>query len=391
MTQIKFKHIPFHRAYLGKDEIAGVVAAIRSGWITMGPKTVEFEDRFRKYIGAKHAMAVNSCTAGLHLALEAIGLKEGDEVIVPAITFTATAEVVCYFKARPVFVDVEKDTLNMDVADLQRKITRKTKAIVPVDYAGQPPDLDEIMRIARRHKLFVIEDAAHALPSSYKGRKIGRIADITVFSFYATKTLCTGEGGMITTDNDKWAERIRTMRLHGMNRDAWKRYSKQGTWYYEVVGAGYKYNTTDVNAALGLAQFKKLQLMWRKRKAIAQAYDSGFKGLPEMAAPVIKKDRVTSWHLYAIKLGLERLSIDRARFIDELARQGVSASVHFIPLYRHPFYRDGFGYRSPSLFPNSEWAYERIVSLPIYPGMTRVQVRRVIAAVKAIIKRYRNV
>lgn len=391
MSQANLKHIPFHRAFVGSQEIKMAAKAIRSGWLTMGPMTVEFEDKLRKYIGAKHAIAVNSCTAGLHLALEAIGLNEGDEVIVPAITFTATAEVVCYFKARPVFVDVERDTLNMDVADLQRKITRKTKAIIPVDYAGQPPDLDEIIRIAKRHKLVVIEDAAHALPSSYKGRKIGRIADITVFSFYATKTLCTGEGGMIATDNDKWAERIRTMRLHGMNRDAWKRYTKQGTWYYEVVGAGYKYNTTDINAALGLAQLKKLQLMWRKRRAIAQAYDLGFKGLPEIVIPVIKKDRITSWHLYVIKLGLERLSIDRARFIEELAKQRISTSVHFIPLYRHPFYRDRFGYRSPSLFPNSEWAYERIISLPIYPGMTRAQVRQVIAAVKMIIKRYRNV
>jgi perosamine synthetase len=356
----------------------------------MGSKTAEFEDKFRKYIGAKHAIAVNSCTAGLHLALEAIGLNEGDEVIVPAITFTATAEVVCYFKARPVFVDVERDTLNIDVADLQKKINRKTKAIIPVDYAGQPPDLDEIIRIARRHKLVVIEDAAHALPSSYKGRKIGRIADITVFSFYATKTLCTGEGGMIATDNDKWAERIRTMRLHGMNRDAWKRYTKQGTWYYEVVGAGYKYNTTDINAALGLVQLKKLQMMWRKRRAIAQTYDLGFKGLPEIAIPVIKKDRITSWHLYVIKLGLERLSIDRARFIEELAKQRISTSVHFIPLYRHPFYRDKFGYK-PRQFPNCEWAYERIISLPIYPGMTRVQVKRVIGAVKRIIARHRHV
>jgi perosamine synthetase len=356
----------------------------------MGPMTAEFEKRFQDYIGSKNAIAVNSCTAGLHLALEAIGLKEGDEVIVPAITFTSTAEVVCYFKAKPVFVDVEKDTLNIDINDLKKKINKKTKVIIPVDYAGQPPDLNEIMCIAKQHKIFVIEDAAHALPSSYKGRKIGTIADITVFSFYATKTLCTGEGGMIVTNNNSWAGRMRTMRLHGMNRDAWKRYTKEGNWYYEVVAAGYKYNTTDINAALGLAQLKKLELMWRKRKAIAEKYNSNFKGVSSLVTPLIKKDRVTSWHLYVIKLNLEKLSIDRARFIKELAKRGVSTSVHFIPLYRHPFYRSKFNYNIKQ-FPNSEWAYKRIISLPIYPGMTKSQIKQVINAVKDTAERFRNV
>ncbi len=383
-------HIPFHRPYIGKEEIKTVTSAIKSGWITMGPKTAEFEEKFKAYTGAKYAIAVNSCTAALHLALEAIGLKEGDEVIVPVMTFTATAEVVCYFKAKPVFVDVEKDTLNINWAKIEEKITSRTKAIITVDYGGQPVDYDEIRKIANRHKLFIIEDAAHTLPSWYKGRKVGTLADITCFSFYATKTLATGEGGMIVTDNARFAERMKVMRLHGMNRDAWKRYDKGGSWYYEVIAAGYKYNTTDINSSLGIAQLKKLELMWRKRKTIAEIYNSAFKEMSELITPVIKKGRVTSWHLYVIKLKIDKLSIDRAEFIDELAKQGVSASVHFIPLYRHPFYRNKFGYK-PNQFPNSEWLYERIVSLPIYPGMSNAQVKRVIKAIKKIIKQYRDV
>lgn len=383
-------HVPFHRAYMRQDEMRGAIKAIKSGWITMGPMTVEFEDKFKAYVGAKYAIAVNSCTAALHLALEAIGVKEGDEVIVPAITFTATAEVVCYFKAKPVIVDVEKSTLNINIRKIKEKITSKTKAIITVDYGGQAVDYAEILKIAKKHKLFVIEDAAHTLPSWYKGKKVGTLADITCFSFYATKTLATGEGGMITTNNLRWAERMKIMRLHGMNRDAWKRYDKGGSWYYEVIEAGYKYNTTDINSALGLVQLKKLEFMWKKRRAIAQAYDSSFKKIPEIITPVIKEDRVTSWHLYVIKLNLELLLINRARFIEELAKQGVCASVHFIPLYRHPFYRDKFKYKMEQ-FPDSEWAYERIVSLPIFPGMTKFQVKQVVNTVRDIIRKYRNV
>ena len=383
-------NVPFHRVYVGESEIKMVAKAIRSGWITMGPMTVEFEGKFKAYVGAKYAIAVNSCTAALHLALEAIGIKEGDEVLVPAITFTATAEVVCYFKATPVMVDVEKDTVNINAEKIEEKITKKTKAIIAVDYGGQPVDYADIKRIARKHGLFLIEDAAHTLPSWYKGKKVGSLADITCFSFYATKALSTGEGGMIATNNEKWAKRMKIMRLHGMNRDAWKRYTKEGSWYYEIVGAGYKYNTTDINAALGLAQLKKLELMWRKRKAIAEAYNKSFKNVPGIILPVIKEDRVTNWHLYVIKLDLEKLAIDRAKFIEELKKQVVSASVHFIPLYRHPFYRSKFGFKAAQ-FPDSEWVYKRIISLPIYPGMTKAQVKHVITAVKDIARIFKNV
>ena len=383
------KYIPFHKAYIGKEEIRGVISAIKSGWLTMGPKTVEFEKAFGKYVKAKHSIAVNSCTAGLHLALEAIGLKAGDEVLIPAMTFTATAEVVCYFGAKPVFVDIELDTLNIDAQRIEKLITRRTKAIIPVDYGGQPADYDEIRKLARKHKLFVIEDAAHALPTRYKGKEVGTLADITCFSFYTTKTLATGEGGMITTQNRKWAERMQVMRLHGMNRGAWKRYAKEGSWYYEVVEAGFKYNTTDINAALGLAQLKKLEWMWERRKEIAARYDSAFSGMEELLTPVIRKDRVSSWHLYVLRLNLEALSIDRGCFIQELQKHGVQASVHFIPLYRQPFYRDKFKSVGRD-FPISEWAYQRIVSLPIYPGMTKTQISRVIGAVKEVIRKNRK-
>ncbi len=378
------RFIPFHRAYIGKEEIRNVVDVLKSGWHTMGPKTVQFEERFRVYTGAKFAISVNSCTAALHLALEAVGIKAGDEVLVPAITFTASAEVVCYFKAKPVLVDVQRDTMNIDPALIEQKITKKTKAIIVVDFAGQPADYQEIRRIARKHGLCIIEDAAHTLPTTYKGKRVGTLADITCFSFYATKTLDTGEGGMITTDNPTWAARMKVMRLHGMNKDAWKRYSKEGSWFYEVVDAGFKYNTTDINAALGLAQLDRLEWMGARRAAVAAAYTKAFTSLPELGLPVVKSDRTTSWHLYVLKLDLKALKIGRNAFIQELNALGVGTSVHFIPLYRHPFYRDTFKFRVKD-YPNSEWLYERIFSLPIYPGLKKDEVKYITDGVKAIV------
>lgn len=365
--------IPFHKTYITDEEISEVVDSLKSGWITMGPKTVRFEEEFNRYIGSKHSIAVNSCTAALHLALKAIDLKEGDEVIIPTMTFTATGEVVCYFNAKPVIVDVAKDAYNIDIEKIERTITPRTKAIIPVHFAGQPCDMDEIMQLARRHNLSVIEDAAHSTPAWYKGRKIGTIGDMTCFSFYATKTLATGEGGMVTTENDEWADRIKILRLHGISKDAWKRYSGEGSWFYEVVEAGYKYNMTDIQAALGIAQLKKVEWMWQERQKIAGKYTAAFKTSEFILAPTVKSDRVSAWHLYVIKLNLDAFSIDRAQFIEELKSRGIGTSVHFIPLHRHPFYRDTFGCKSND-FSSAEWLYERIVSLPIYPGMTDKEV-----------------
>ena len=384
-----YREIPFHKPYITEDEISGVLNALKSGWITMGPKTMEFEDRFREYIGSRNAISMNSCTACLHLALKAIGLKEGDEVIVPTITFTATAEVITYFNARPVLVDVDRETCNIDINEIEKKITKSTKAIIPVHYAGQPCDMDEIFDIAKKYNLFVIEDAAHAIPASYKERKIGTLGDMTCFSFYATKPLTTGEGGMVTTENDIWADKLKILRLHGISKDAWKRYTNEGSWYYEVVDAGYKYNTTDLHAALGLAQLKKVDWMYELREEISGKYSEAFRHLHEVIPPSVKNDRKSAWHLYVLKLNLEMLRIERNQFVEELKNRGIVTSVHFIPLYRHPYYQDVLSHNSKE-FPASEWIYERIVSLPIYPGMSADNVEYVADTIEETIKKYRR-
>lgn len=377
--------IPFHRPYITDEEIKEVVDSIRSGWLTMGPKTQSFEEEFRKYIGSKEAVTVNSCTAALHLALKAIGIKEGDEVIIPTMTFAATAEVVIYLGAIPVLVDIDRETHNISVERIEKAITSRTKAIIPVHFGGQPCDMDEILEIAKKYNLHVVEDAAHALPAWYRDKKIGVIGSLTCFSFYATKTLTTGEGGMITTENPEWAERIRTLRLHGISRDAWKRYTAAGSWFYEVVEAGYKYNMTDIQAALGLPQLRRLEWMWQKRVQIAERYTRSFKDEELITIPFLKSDRISSWHLYVIRLNLEALKIDRTSFIEALKKRGIGTSVHFIPLHRHPYYREKFNY-NPEEFPAAEWIYKRCISLPIYPSMTIDEVDFVIENVLSLAK-----
>lgn len=382
-------HISFHKPYITEEEISEVVDSLRSGWLTMGPKTVRFEQEFGKYIGAGNSIAVNSCTSALHLALKAIGLKTGDEVIIPDMTFTATGEIVCYFEARPVIVDVDKETYNLKTETIEKAITSKTRVIIPVHFGGQPCEMDTIKKIAENHKLIVIEDAAHSLPAWYQDQKVGTIGDITCFSFYATKTLATGEGGMVTTENDEWAEEMRILRLHGISCDAWKRYNREGSWYYEVIRAGYKYNMTDIQAALGLAQLRKLEWMWKRRKGIAERYTDAFKESQFIIPPYQDDHSISAWHLYVIKLNIEALNIDRSRFIEELKARGIGTSVHFIPLHRHPFYRDAFGY-SEKDFPDAEWIYERSISLPIYPGMTDEEVEYVIDNTLDICKKWRR-
>jgi perosamine synthetase len=305
------------------------------------------------------------------------------------MTFAATAEVVLYFRAKPVLVDCEPDTLNIDVEQIERKITRRTKAIIPVHFGGQPCDMDRIVSIAGKHDLKVIEDAAHSLPASYKGKMIGTIGDITCFSFYATKTITTGEGGMATTDNPEWSDRMRIMSLHGISKDAWNRYSAEGSWYYEVLFPGFKYNLTDVAAALGVEQLKKADHFWRVRERLAGLYNERLADVPEIATPVLSSDVQHAWHLYVIQLELERLHLDRNQFINALKEKGIGTSVHFIPLHLHPFYRDSFGY-SPGDFPVASAAYQRIVSLPIYPKMAQQDIDRVIDAVRTIVQEYRR-
>lgn len=407
MTELNSKKeefLPFSLPLIEDEEIKEVINVLKSGWITTGSKTKSFENEFAKYIGCKHAIAVNSCTAALHLALDAIGLKEGDEVITSPMTFAATAEVIRYFKAKPVFVDIDPVTMNIDPEKIEDGKVRswevgKAKAIIPVHFAGYPCKMDKIMDIAKKNRLKVIEDAAHVFPGSFKGKNIGTIGDITCFSFYATKNITTGEGGMITTDNDEWAERMRIMSLHGISKDAWKRYSAEGSWYYEIIAPGYKYNLTDIAAALGLAQLRKADKLWERRKRIAAMYNEAFKSLKEIEIPAVEEngrmggwDDGTrhSWHLYVIKLNLECLSIiDRNAFIDKLKTRGIGTSVHFIPLHIHPYYRETYRYK-PEDFPISYETYKRIVSLPLYPKMTDSDVNRVIEAVLNVIKKNRR-
>jgi dTDP-4-amino-4,6-dideoxygalactose transaminase len=383
------KFLPFHVPDIGEEEIQSMVETLRSGWLTTGPKGRQFEREFAERIGARHAVAVNSCTAALHLALDAIGLGEGDEVIVPTMTFAATAEVVTYFRAKPVLVDCRWDTLNIDVDQIEKAITPRTKAIIPVHFAGQPCEMEHVLKIARSHNLRVIEDAAHALPATYRGKMVGTIGDITCFSFYATKNVTTGEGGMATTDDPEWADRMRLMSLHGLNRDAWNRYTSEGSWRYEIHYPGYKYNLTDLAAAVGIPQLRKCDHFWAIRQRYATLYNDGFRDLPEIILPSVKEDVQHSWHLYVIQLDQERLRIGRDAFIELMRKNNIGCSVHFIPLHLHPFYRDTFGYR-PHHFPTASTVFERIVSLPIYPRMTEADVQHVIEVVREIICEYRR-
>jgi perosamine synthetase len=321
--------------------------------------------------------------------LDAVGIKEGDEVIVPTMTFAATAEVVLYFTAKPVLVDCQRDTFNLDPTQIEAAVTPKTKAIIPVHMGGQPCDMDEILSIARKHDLRVIEDAAHALPAGYHGHTVGRIGDITCFSFYATKTITTGEGGMATTDNSEWAQRMRMMSLHGISHDAWNRYTKEGSWYYEVLYPGFKYNLTDIAAAIGIEQLKKCNQFWEARQRIAMIYEKAFADSEEIQIPICRKDVQHAWHLFVIQLNLEGLKINRNQFIDALREKEIGTSVHFIPLHLHPYYRDKAGYK-PGDFPNASRVFERIVSLPIYPAMSEADVEKVAGAVRDIAQHYRR-
>ncbi|MGB5895772.1 MAG: DegT/DnrJ/EryC1/StrS family aminotransferase [Ignavibacteriaceae bacterium] len=379
----------FHKPFISEEEVDEIVDTVRSGWLSMGPKTIRFENNFSEYIGVNKSVAVSSWTAAGHLSLEAFGIKEGDEVIVPTMTFPATAEIVCYFKAKPVIVDVDEDTLNISLEAIEKAITPKTKAIIPVHYGGQPCDLDEIHAIAKKHNIKVLEDAAHSLPAKYKGKKIGTISDVTCFSFYATKTLSTGEGGMICTNDEEIAERVKIMRLHGINRDAWKRYTESGSWYYEVVAPGYKYNFTDLQASLGLPQLKKVDTMWNSRKRIAAKYTEALKDLDMIQLHTIKPDRDSSWHLFPIRLYLDRITKNRAQIINELREKKIGVGVHFMPVHQHLYYSETFNL-SDAEYPVASAAFPRLMSLPIYPGMTDDNVDKVIDVLINILNKFKK-
>ena len=389
---VRESFLPYALPMIGEAEIAEVVDSLRSGWITTGPKVRQFEADIAAYVGTKNAIAVNSCTAGLQVALTALGIEPGDEVLVPTMTFCATANVVVHHGATPILVDVGDD-FNVTAELLETAVTPKTKAIMPVHYGGQSCDLYPIYEFASRHNLAVIEDAAHVIGATYQGYPIGadelqadypELRRVTVYSFYATKNMTTGEGGMLTTANDDLAQEMRILTLHGMSRDAWKRYTKSGSWYYEVVAPGYKNNMTDIQAALGIHQLRQLDEFIATRQAYAQLYNEAFGAMPEIEIPNMHSNRSHVYHIYPIRLQLEQLTIDRATFIQELRVHNIGTSVHFIPVHLHPYYRDTFQY-APEDLPNATKIYKQLISLPLYPKMTKTDVQDVIANVEHVV------
>ena len=378
--------LPFALPDIGEEEIAEVVDSLRSGWLTTGSKTKSFEKDFANFFGNEvEAIAVNSATSGLHLALEALGIGKGDEVITTTYTFTATAEVIRYLGANPVFVDIDPTTLNINPLSIEKAITSRTKAIIPVHLAGLASPMESILQIAKNYGLRVVEDAAHAIPTTYQGKLIGSLAsDATVYSFYATKTIATGEGGMVVTRNQGIAKRCRIMRLHGINQDAFDRYiSTKPSWYYEIIAPGFKYNMTDVTASLGIHQLKKTWIFQQKRAAIAKNYNTEFANLPLILPPQPPDNDIHSWHLYIIRLE-DWASITRNNFIEQMSTRGIGCSVHYIPLHLHPYWRDTYSLK-PEDFPSALSAYERAVSLPIYTKMTEADQDKVIQTVKEIL------
>ena len=380
--------IPFHMPSIGDEEVREVESTLRSGWLTTGPRTAQFEKEFGSYVRTPHAIAVSSCTAGLHAALSALGVGKGDEVITTPLTFCSTVHAILQTGAKPVLVDVRADG-NIDPEKIEKAVTGRTRAILPVHLAGLPCEMKVIWRLARRHGLLVVEDAAHAAGTYYRGRSIGAagdsgdVSDAVCFSFYATKNMTTGEGGMITTPSKSLAARIRILALHGMSRDAWNRYSKHGSWYYEVVATGFKYNLSDIQSAIGIHQLRKLDSFIKARAQYAEMYNQAFAGLEELETAPAGAHCRHSWHLYMLRLNLPSLKIDRKGFIEQLRRRGVGASVHFIPISLHPYFS-----RMPWATHRCDQAlnlYQRVVSLPLYPAMTEAQVRRVVASVKHIV------
>jgi dTDP-4-amino-4,6-dideoxygalactose transaminase len=375
--------LPFSPPFLGEEEVDEVVAALRSGWISRGPRTAAFEEAFADRVGAPAALALNSCTAGLHLSLLVHGIGPGDEVVVPTMTFCASANVVEHVGARPVLVDVEPDTLTVDPAAVEAALTERTRAVVVVHYAGHPAEMDALERLAADRGVALVEDAAHAVPAAFRDRPVGSRSSLASFSFYATKNLTTGEGGMLTGDPEL-VERARILGLHGMSRDAWKRYDGEGSWYYEVVAPGYKYNMTDVQAALGLRQLERLDAMQRRRREVVARYEATFGGRPELRTPGEREHVDSSWHLYPLRL-TEAAPVGRDAFIRGLTERRIGTSVHYIPLHLHPWYRDRYGYGEED-FPVAQAAYEGLVSLPLHPGLSERDVDDVVEAVAAVLR-----
>lgn len=383
-------YIPFNLPAIGQDEIDEVVDTLQSGWLTTGPKTAQFEREFKDYVRAPFALAVNSATSALHLALAALGIGPGDEVITSPLTFCATVNTILHVGAAPVLADVREDG-NIDPESIAEKVTDRTRAIMPVHIGGLPCNMDSIWRLAREKGLYVIEDAAHAIGAHYKGHPIGAgrpesgyRSDAVCYSFYATKNLTTGEGGMVVAHDEQFYEKMRLLCLHGISKDAWNRYAESGNWYYDVAACGFKYNLSDIQSAIGIHQLRKIERFTAQRASIARRYNEAFTGLLELELPPDDSDCRNAWHLYALRLNLERLNIDRAEFIRQLHKKNIGASVHFIPIPLHTFFAP-FASLSRNRCPNAMQLYPRLVSIPLYPGMTDEQVEYVIRSISDIV------
>jgi dTDP-4-amino-4,6-dideoxygalactose transaminase len=378
------KYIVFGAPLIGEEEIEEVCATLRSGWIGTGPKVRHFEELFREYVGARHAVAVNSCTAALHLSLLVSGVSSGDEVITTPMTFCATANAILHAGARPVFVDVDPDTMNLDPARVEAALTPRTRAIVPVHLAGRPCPMDEIHALAARHGLLVIEDAAHCIEGRYRGRKVGAMSPLTCFSFYVTKNMTTGEGGMVTTDSDEYAARLKVSALHGMSADAWHRFSDVGFKHYQVVCPGFKYNMTDMQASLGLHQIARLDAHLKRRTEIWRRYDEAFADLPARTPAPAEPDTGHARHLYTLRISPDGCGKARDQVLRELHDLGIGTGVHYTALHLHPYYRSTFGYRE-GMLPHAEEIGARTLSLPLSARLSDEEVDRVIGAVRKVL------
>ncbi len=374
----------FGSPLIEQEEIDEVVASLNSGWLGTGPKVHKFEGMFREYKGSKYSMALNSCTAALHLSILTIGIKPGDQVIVPTMTFAATANPVIHAGGIPVFVDCEKETMNIDPEDIERKITSKTKAILPVHFAGRPCNMDAIVDITKQHHLKIVEDCAHAIETEYHGKKVGTFGDLGCFSFYVTKNIVTGEGGMVVTDNEEYANQIKILGLHGMSKDAWKRFSDKGYKHYQVVYAGFKYNMMDLQAAIGIHQLPRVDKYWQRRQEICNRYNEAFKDLSVFTPTPVEPNTRHAYHLYTLVLDIDNLKITRDEFLDEMTKRNIGVGVHYIALHLHPYYQEAFRYKRGD-FPNAEWISDRTVSLPLSAKLMDEDVEDVIGAVREII------
>ncbi len=386
---MKIKGVPFYRQSFGRDEILEITDTIKSGWVTSGKKVQLLEKKIAEYINVKNAVAVNSCTAAMHLLLVASGIGKGDEVVTTPYTFASTSEVILYTGAKPVYCDINYDSLNIEADTASKKITKKTKAVLPVHIAGLPVDMGKFIKLSRSTKTKLFDDAAHAIGAEYKGKKIGSIGDGSAYSFYATKNLTTGEGGMVTTNNSRLAKKIKLLSLHAMSKAAWKRYSKGGTWRYDLLDLGYKYNMSDLVASLGLAQFSKFEKFQEKRARVAKRYINNLSQVDELKLPLVEENSKHAWHLFLLRLKLNRLKINRDQFIHELNKRNIGTSVHFIPLFLQSFYRKHLHLNRKD-FPNAYKAYKEVITLPFFPDLKPAEIDYVCDVIRTIIKKNRR-